>query len=143
MKRLLLALAFMFAVVPFASADLNKAKDVTDRIRQADPPQVKNPVVTPEPKPQQHLKTNDVPSPVNKMNPTGDKDVQRGIDGYKKPHSSIGGMCFAAREASAGACCPAGYPWYRNSTGRCYSSYSDCHDTNGGGWACYQVPTCN
>jgi hypothetical protein len=40
-------------------------------------------------------------------------------------------------------CCPAGYPWYRNSTGRCYSSYSDCHDTNGGGWSCQQVNQCN
>jgi hypothetical protein len=40
-------------------------------------------------------------------------------------------------------CCPAGYPWYRNSTGRCYNSYSDCHDTNGGGWSCRQVNQCN
>ena len=45
--------------------------------------------------------------------------------------------------AASDPCCPAGYPWYRNSTGRCYSSYSDCHDTNGGGWSCQQVNQCN
>jgi hypothetical protein len=45
--------------------------------------------------------------------------------------------------AAGTPCCPAGYPWYRNSTGMCYSSYSDCHDTNGGGWSCYQVDQCN
>ncbi|MEK6583130.1 MAG: hypothetical protein AABY50_00775 [Nitrospirota bacterium] len=39
-------------------------------------------------------------------------------------------------------CCPAGYPWYRNSTGRCYSTESDCRDTNGGGWSCKQVNQC-
>jgi hypothetical protein len=44
--------------------------------------------------------------------------------------------------AASDPCCPAGYPWYRNSTGRCYSSYSDCHDTNGGGWSCQQVNQC-
>jgi hypothetical protein len=39
-------------------------------------------------------------------------------------------------------CCPAGYPWYRNSTGRCFSTYDDCHNTNGGGWSCRQVAQC-
>jgi hypothetical protein len=39
-------------------------------------------------------------------------------------------------------CCPAGYPWYRNSTGRCYSTESDCRNTNGGGWSCKTVPQC-
>ncbi len=39
-------------------------------------------------------------------------------------------------------CCPGGYPWYRQSTNTCYSSYSDCHDSNGGGWSCRQVNAC-
>jgi hypothetical protein len=39
-------------------------------------------------------------------------------------------------------CCPAGYPWYRNSTGRCYSTESECRNTNGGGWSCKMVPQC-
>ena len=39
-------------------------------------------------------------------------------------------------------CCPGGYPWYRQSTNTCYSSYSDCHDTNGGGWSCREVNAC-
>jgi len=39
-------------------------------------------------------------------------------------------------------CCPAGYPWLRNSTNTCYSSEADCRDTNGGGWACRQVNSC-
>jgi len=39
-------------------------------------------------------------------------------------------------------CCPAGYPWLRNSTNTCYSSEADCRDTNGGGWSCRQVNSC-
>jgi len=39
-------------------------------------------------------------------------------------------------------CCPAGYPWYRQSANTCWSSYSDCHDTNGGGWYCREVNQC-
>lgn len=39
-------------------------------------------------------------------------------------------------------CCPAGYPWLRNSTNTCYSSEADCRDTNGGGWSCRQVNAC-
>jgi hypothetical protein len=39
-------------------------------------------------------------------------------------------------------CCPAGYPWMRNSTNTCYSSEADCRDTNGGGWSCHQVNQC-
>jgi hypothetical protein len=39
-------------------------------------------------------------------------------------------------------CCPAGYPWMRNSTNTCYSSEADCRDTNGGGWSCHQVNAC-
>ncbi len=40
------------------------------------------------------------------------------------------------------ACCPAGYPWYRQSTNTCFSSYDDCHNSNGGGWSCRQVNAC-
>ena len=43
---------------------------------------------------------------------------------------------------AANECCPAGHPWYRNSTGRCYSTQSDCRDTNGGGWSCRMVNQC-
>ena len=39
-------------------------------------------------------------------------------------------------------CCPAGYPWMRNSTNTCYSTEADCRDTNGGGWSCHQVNQC-
>ena len=39
-------------------------------------------------------------------------------------------------------CCPAGSPWLRVTTNQCFSSYSDCHDTNGGGWSCQQVNAC-
>ena len=40
------------------------------------------------------------------------------------------------------ACCPAGYPWYRQSTNTCWSTEDDCHNTNGGGWYCHQVQQC-
>ena len=39
-------------------------------------------------------------------------------------------------------CCPAGYPWYRQSANTCWSSQSDCQNTNGGGWYCRQVNSC-
>jgi hypothetical protein len=40
------------------------------------------------------------------------------------------------------ACCPSGYPWYRQSANTCWTSYGDCHDGNGGGWYCRQVNAC-
>jgi len=84
------------------AADLSRAKGTVDAIRQADPPSVStttkpSPVGQPvtstskEPgyKPQQpspESKAINVPSPVNKLNPTNDPDVQRGFDQHQKAH---------------------------------------------------------
>jgi hypothetical protein len=75
------------------AADLSKAKGTVDNIRQADPPQASTGTKT-SPLGQSttdyhpagpSVKTKEPPSPVDKKNPTNDPDVQKGIDGYKRP----------------------------------------------------------
>ena len=64
--------------------------------------------------------------------------LERGSNPNAATKLSRGDLLQTVQEA----CCPAGYPWLRNSTNTCYSSEADCRDTNGGGWSCRQVNAC-
>jgi len=95
-----LGLVFVFGISSLLlygtvyAADLSKARDTVDNIRQADLPQVstgtkESPVGTAQsefkPKgPSVHAK--EVPSPVNKLNPRNDPDVQEGFDKHQSEH---------------------------------------------------------
>ncbi|MGE3249289.1 MAG: hypothetical protein AB7J28_12485 [Hyphomonadaceae bacterium] len=48
----------------------------------------------------------------------------------------------ATQQTAQEICCPAGYPWLRQSTNTCYATHAECRDTNGGGWSCRQVNAC-
>jgi len=74
-----------------------KAKEVVRNIQQAEPPKVSTSTRTPaqaakeykesgKPPGPQTLKTKEVPSPVDKNNPTRDKDVQKGFDKHQQEH---------------------------------------------------------
>ena len=76
--------------------DLSPAKGVVDQIRLPDPPKVSTTTRTQEqaikeykdsgkPTGPSTVKTNEVPPPPRNLNPTGDKDVQKGIDNYRQP----------------------------------------------------------
>lgn len=97
--------AFLLASTPPLQADdakdkLEKAKNVVNNIKQAEAPKVSTTTTrTPEqaakeykdsgrPTGPQTVKTKEVPLPKQAPNPTHDKDVQKGIDGYKKPDKS-------------------------------------------------------
>jgi hypothetical protein len=96
--------AFLLASTSPLQADdakdkLEKAKNVVNNIKQAEAPKVSATTRTPEqaakeykdsgrPAGPQTVKTKEVPLPKQAPNPTHDKDVQRGIDGYKKPDKS-------------------------------------------------------
>jgi len=88
-----MAVLMLFFLAGSAQADLGKAKGTTDNIRQADPPSVST-TTKPSPVGQRatdyhpqgpSVKPQEPPSPVNKLNPRNDRDVQRGLDTYKKP----------------------------------------------------------
>ena len=76
---------------------LEKAKETVRNIQQAEPPKASSTTRTSaqaakeykesgKPTGPQTVKTKPVPSPVNKNNPTGDKDVQRGFDKHQQEH---------------------------------------------------------
>jgi hypothetical protein len=76
--------------------DLSTAKGTVDPIRLPDPPKVSTNTRTQEQAAKEYkdsgkptgpstLKTKEVPAPPRNLNPTGDKDVQRGIDSYQRP----------------------------------------------------------
>jgi hypothetical protein len=79
-----------------AKDKLDKGKNTIDNIKQADPPKVSTTTRTQEqaikeykdsgkPTGPQTVKTNEPPPPpVNKLNPTGDKDGKGGIDKQKQ-----------------------------------------------------------
>jgi hypothetical protein len=83
------------------AADLSKAKGTVDNIRQADPPKVqpstrtqaqaiddykKSGAAKPGPN---TVKTTPPPAPkVDKNNPTGDKQVQKGFDDHQKQYKN-------------------------------------------------------
>ncbi len=85
------AMAVTFVAGPAYAADLSKARGTVDNIRKAEPPRSsttkkKDPSGTPtseyRPKPPS-AKIKEVPPPARNLNPTGDSDVQKGIDCYK------------------------------------------------------------
>jgi hypothetical protein len=72
---------------------LDKAKDTVDGIRPSDPPKessgtAKGPTLTkPDPDRKPEPKFKEPPPPkVDKNNPTGDKDVQKGFDKHQKEY---------------------------------------------------------
>ncbi len=85
------AMAVTFVAGPAYAADLGRARGTVDNIRKAEPPRSstttkKSAAGTPTkafrpPRPSAKIK--DVPSPARRLNPTGDSDVQKGIDCYK------------------------------------------------------------
>ena len=86
LTALTVASSLLVATTTFA-AEVSKAKDTVDRIRQADPPEVstttkKSPVgeLTNRPKPPS-MNIKEPPSPVNKLNPQNDPDVEKGLKG--------------------------------------------------------------
>jgi len=88
LAALAVASSLLVATTTFA-ADVSKAKDTVDSIREADPPQVST-TTKESPLGQSttdyhptgpSVKTKEPPSPVNKLNPQNDPDVQRGLDG--------------------------------------------------------------
>jgi hypothetical protein len=98
MKRIvILSVAICFVVSAAAAAlatDLSGAKNTVNRIRQPDPPSVST---TTKPSPVGQRATDyhpagpsvhpvNVPSPVNKNNPRGDRDVQAGFDKNQREH---------------------------------------------------------
>ena len=97
--------ASLLAFAPLLQADdakdkLEKAKNTVNNIKQAETPKVSTTTArTPEqaakeykdsgrPTGPQTVKTKEVPLPKQAPNPTHDKDVQKGIDSYKKPDKS-------------------------------------------------------
>lgn len=101
MVIVLLAAVLFFAFGgPIQAADLSKAKGTVDNIRQADPPKVqpstrtqtqaiddykKSGAANPGPN---TLKTTPPPVPkVDRNNPTGDKQVQKGYDDHQKQYN--------------------------------------------------------
>jgi|GEM_PF-678737 hypothetical protein len=92
---ILSSVIFFFVVVPAQAADLSKAKDTVNRIRQPDPPQQSTTTIKTSPLGQPTTSYHPagpsvhpvaVPSPVNRNNPTNDPDVQRGFDAHQKAH---------------------------------------------------------
>ena len=96
MKRrigFLLALPlFVWLGASAQAADLSKAKGTVNNIRQADPPQAST---APKTSPLGQSTTDyhragpsvnakEPPSPVNRLNPTNDPHVERGLKGAKK-----------------------------------------------------------
>ena len=88
-----IAVLALFIHQPVFAADLNEARSTVDSVRQADPPQAST-TTKPSPLGQStsdyhstgpSVKMKEPPSPVNKLNPQNDPDVQRGLDNYKKP----------------------------------------------------------
>jgi hypothetical protein len=58
------------------------------------------------------------------------------------PHGNDANKGADLIQPADNVCCPGGYPWYRQSANTCWTSYTDCHDGNGGGWYCRQVNAC-
>lgn len=91
---IILGVSIILGVGPLGAADLNKAKNTVNNIRQADPPKVSTttksspvgqPVTNYKPTgPSVNAKP--VPSPVNKNNPRNDPYVQKGFDKHQKAH---------------------------------------------------------
>jgi hypothetical protein len=96
-KTLVLLVAICFAVglaSAALAADLSGAKNTVNKIRQPDPPSVST---TTKPSPVGQRATDyhpagpsvhpvNVPSPVNRNNPTGDPAVQAGFDKNQREH---------------------------------------------------------
>ena len=101
MRELATAITFSLVLTMNASvvhADLDKAKRTVDNIRQTDPPststttgrtadqaasEYRNSGSNPGPN---TVRTNPVPSPIDRNNPRNDPDVQRGYDQHQKQH---------------------------------------------------------
>ncbi|HEV2805273.1 MAG TPA: hypothetical protein VGW57_10130 [Chthoniobacterales bacterium] len=99
------AAVLFLAFTPLLQADdakdkLEKAKNTANNIKQAEPPKVSTTTTrtaeqaakeykdSGRPSGPQTVKVKEVPLPKQAPNPTRDKDVQKGIDGYKKPDKS-------------------------------------------------------